>query len=103
MLGGEIPIDSSDDTNRRRILFYIIWTCLTIIFLCMCGSLHPNMPLPNQAILTRVWRTVRMMMICLVAPELPLGFAARRYVVARWFARSKKDFFAPYYIGAKVT
>jgi hypothetical protein len=56
-------------------------------------SLHPNVPPPNpnQGILRRVWRTLRMMIISLVAPELMLGFAARQYVVARWFSRSKKD------------
>jgi hypothetical protein len=44
-----------------------------------------------------------MILIALIAPELILGFAARQYFTAHWFARSKKDFFAAYYIGAQVT
>ncbi|KAJ7869548.1 hypothetical protein B0H14DRAFT_2345996 [Mycena olivaceomarginata] len=44
-----------------------------------------------------------MMIISLIAPELTLGFAARQYVVACWFARSKKHFFAAYYIANSVS
>jgi hypothetical protein len=46
---------------------------------------------------------IRMMLVALVAPELMLGFAVRQFFVARWFARSKKQFFAAYDIGAQVT
>jgi hypothetical protein len=44
-----------------------------------------------------------MFIISLVAPELMLGFAARQYVIARWFARSKQQFSATYDIGTQVT
>jgi hypothetical protein len=46
---------------------------------------------------------IRMMLVALVAPELMLGFVVRQFVVAHWFARSKKHSFTVYYIGAQVT
>ncbi|KAJ7703832.1 hypothetical protein B0H14DRAFT_2416357, partial [Mycena olivaceomarginata] len=70
-----------------RTLFYMSWNCITTISLCIWLSFHPNVPPPNQAIGTRVGQTLRMTMISLVAPEVMLGFAARQYFVARWFAR----------------
>jgi DNA-binding CsgD family transcriptional regulator len=44
-----------------------------------------------------------MMLVALMAPELTFGLAARQYIVAHWFARSKHHFCIAYQIDAQAT
>jgi hypothetical protein len=43
-----------------------------------------------------------MVLITLIAPELMLGFAARQYVVAHWFAKSTPCFLIADQISAQI-
>ncbi|KAJ7201119.1 hypothetical protein GGX14DRAFT_400295 [Mycena pura] len=49
----------------------------------MWVSLRLNVPPPNQGVLRRAWRNLRMMLVALVAPELTFGFAARHGKIKR--------------------
>ncbi|KAJ7704571.1 hypothetical protein B0H17DRAFT_894713, partial [Mycena rosella] len=61
--------------------------CLTTIFACTLVSVHPNVPSPNQTLLSLLWRRLNMMLVEVIAPELMVCFAARQFVTARWFSK----------------
>ncbi|KAJ7700317.1 hypothetical protein B0H17DRAFT_853140, partial [Mycena rosella] len=74
-----------------RRLFDIVWGCLTTIFACTWVSVHPNVPPPNQSLLSLLWQRLKMMLVAVIAPELMVCFAARQFVTARWFSKSKNS------------
>ncbi|KAJ7853271.1 hypothetical protein B0H14DRAFT_2758423, partial [Mycena olivaceomarginata] len=80
-------METCNDLQKCRPLFSIIWSCLTTIGLSIWISLRLNVLPSRLGFFARTWRKFRMMLIALIAPELMLGFAARQYVVANWFAK----------------
>ncbi|KAJ7919457.1 hypothetical protein B0H13DRAFT_244967 [Mycena leptocephala] len=85
----EEPV-SCDNINRcRRTFFGIVSGCLATVFACTWVSVHPNVPPPNQGQLALTWRRFWLMVVAVIAPELVVGFAARQFLDARWFSRSK--------------
>ncbi|KAJ7897714.1 hypothetical protein B0H14DRAFT_3124604 [Mycena olivaceomarginata] len=81
-------METCNDLQKCRPLFRIIWSCLTTIGLSTWVSLRLNVPPSRLGFFARTWRKLRMVLITLIAPELMLGFAARQYVVAHWFAKT---------------
>ncbi|KAJ7241797.1 hypothetical protein C8J57DRAFT_1644674 [Mycena rebaudengoi] len=82
--------DTCDDINNCRKLFDIVWGCLITIFACTWISVHPNVPPPNQGPLALLWRRLKMMLVAIIAPEVMVGFAARQFFIARWYAKEHK-------------
>lgn len=83
------PTESCDDINNCRKLFDIVWGCLATIFAVTWVSVHPNVPPPNQNRLALFWRRLLMMLAAIIAPEVMVGFAARQFFTARWYAKSE--------------
>ncbi|KAJ7888356.1 hypothetical protein B0H14DRAFT_2693722 [Mycena olivaceomarginata] len=90
ILGSRAPTDSCDDINNCRRLFNIIWGCATTIFAATWVSVHPNMPPPNQSWLALLWQRLKMMLVAVIAPEVMVGFAARQFVMARYWSNKFK-------------
>ncbi|KAJ6477954.1 hypothetical protein DFH09DRAFT_1056463 [Mycena vulgaris] len=86
-LDSRASTDSCDDINNCRKLFDIVWGCLATIFACTWVSVHPNVPPPNQSRLALFGRRLGLMLIAVIAPELMVGFAARQFFAACWYAK----------------
>ncbi|KAJ6477964.1 hypothetical protein DFH09DRAFT_1379330 [Mycena vulgaris] len=86
-LDSRVSTDSCDDINNCRKLFDIVWGCLATIFACTWVSVHPNVPPPNQSRLALFGRRLGLMLVAVIAPELMVGFAARQFFTARWYAK----------------
>ncbi|KAJ6468370.1 hypothetical protein C8R45DRAFT_1018477 [Mycena sanguinolenta] len=80
------PVSCDSNVNSRS-LFTIITSCLITVFACTWFSVHPNVPPPNQSKLALFWRRLGLMLVAVIAPELMVGFAARQFWDARWFAK----------------
>jgi hypothetical protein len=77
------PTTSSQDGTSicgRRLMFGIVWGCLSTIFLCAWVSVHPNIPKPQR--LEGIYRRFQLLFWMLVAPELILVLAMRQWVAA---------------------
>jgi hypothetical protein len=108
-----VALDTCDNIHECRTLLDITGGCLSTILLCTWVSLHLNVPplrlrrLPEQHIVSQGFfaplrkiicpiahaipsKKIEMMLLALVAPELIMGFAARQYIVARWFSRGER-------------
>ncbi|KAJ7331347.1 hypothetical protein DFH08DRAFT_1021432, partial [Mycena albidolilacea] len=81
-------METCNHLQKCRPLFRIISSCLTTIGLSTWISLRLNVPSSRLGVFARTWRKLRMILITLIAPEVMLGFAARQYVVASWFAKT---------------
>ena len=61
----------------------ILWSCLATIFACLWISVHPNIPLPNEAWWLVFLRRLELMFWALLAPELVIVWAFRQWLGAR--------------------
>ncbi|KAF7318760.1 hypothetical protein HMN09_00388300 [Mycena chlorophos] len=93
-----------DNIHNCRLLFDIVWGCLTTIFACTWVSVHPNVP-PRPPLHPKggswakrawwklsvaslpLWRRLKLMLVAVMAPEIMAGFAARQFVVAHKFSK----------------
>jgi hypothetical protein len=71
---------SQNGTCSRRLMFSIVWGCLSTIFLCAWVSIHPNIPKPLR--LEGIYRRFQLLFWMLVAPELVLVLSMRQWVAA---------------------
>ncbi|KAJ7807658.1 hypothetical protein B0H14DRAFT_2159967, partial [Mycena olivaceomarginata] len=70
-----------------RSLYDICWGCLTTIFACAWLSVHPNVPPPDpEEPVGSVGRRLKLMLITVIAPELMVGFAARQFIMSRYYS-----------------
>lgn len=67
-------------TCSRRLMFNIVWGCLSTMFLCAWVSIHPNIPKPQRH--EGLYRRLQLLFWMLVAPELILIFSMRQWVGA---------------------
>ncbi|KAJ7362422.1 hypothetical protein DFH08DRAFT_665224, partial [Mycena albidolilacea] len=67
-------------------LFDIVWGCATTIFAVTWVSVHLNVPPPNQSWLALLWQRLKMILVAVIAPEVMVGFAARQFVMARYWS-----------------
>jgi hypothetical protein len=74
-------------------LFNIISGCLATVFACTWVSVHPNIPRPGQGKLALAGRRLGLMLVAVIAPKVMVGFAARQFLDARWFSKSKQAIF----------
>ncbi|KAF7357426.1 hypothetical protein MSAN_01338600 [Mycena sanguinolenta] len=83
----EEPVSCDSNVNSRSLLT-ILSGCLVTVFACTWVSVHPNVPPPNQS---KLARRLGLMLVAVIAPELMVGFAARQFLDARWFAKEDKS------------
>jgi hypothetical protein len=71
---------SSQDGSRfcGRLMFGIVWGCLSTIFLCAWVSVHPNIPKQREGI----FRRFQLLFWMLVAPDFIVVLALRQWVAA---------------------
>ncbi|KAJ8080720.1 hypothetical protein PM082_017554 [Marasmius tenuissimus] len=67
----------------------IIWTCLSVIFLCTWTSVHPNVPsIPRSDHWALVlWDQTKIFFVALIAPELIVLWSIRQWFAARKMAK----------------
>lgn len=58
----------------------ILWSCLSVIFICCWSVVHPNVPGPKDSDRRVFWYKLGYAGCCLVAPELFLVYA-----IEQWF------------------
>jgi hypothetical protein len=100
--GDAIPISSIERRDpsacseliQSRTLWNIIWSCLSTIFLCTWGSLHPNISStpdePGMGRRDRPWKwlvevltyKLPLFLWALLVPEYILAWAIRQYIMA---------------------
>ena len=90
---------SCKDYDNCRSLLSIIWSCITTIFLCTWGAIHPNIPEPVDTRRMNIWRKsihkalsffrnkVPMFIYALLVPEYILAWAIRQHLMARKIVR----------------
>ena len=67
----------------QRSIWDILWSCLATIFACLWISVHPNIPLPNEAGWRVFLRRLELMFWTLLGPELVIVWAFRQWLGAR--------------------
>jgi len=86
----DLPTTSSQDGSRfcgRRLMFGIVWGCLSTIFLCAWVSVHPNIPKQREGI----FRRFQLLFWMLVAPDFIVVLALRQWVAAGRIAHIYND------------
>jgi len=81
---------SCDDLNGCRSLGDIIRSCILTILLCTWGSMHPNIPSPDERWPRIAWRRTGLMIVALIAPEAVIGWALRQRLAAAQLAKERK-------------
>ncbi|KIK66296.1 hypothetical protein GYMLUDRAFT_157760 [Collybiopsis luxurians FD-317 M1] len=76
------PGNSCNDINNCRTGLQIIWSCIAVLVACTWASIHPNIPGPKESWWKALTRKIGLMMLCLLAPELLIMWAARQWVDA---------------------
>ncbi|KAK7024468.1 hypothetical protein VNI00_016265 [Paramarasmius palmivorus] len=64
--------------NGCRTTTGIIWSCLSVIFICTWVAIHPNIPVPGTHSAVAVYQNVEFMVVALLAPEFMVLWAMRQ-------------------------
>ncbi|EIW75535.1 hypothetical protein CONPUDRAFT_21991, partial [Coniophora puteana RWD-64-598 SS2] len=72
-----------------RSVWSIVLSCLSTIFACIYTSIHPNIPSPYDKSSTVLFRSIGIMALTLLAPEIIVAWAARQFISALVFTRHK--------------
>ncbi|KIK66306.1 hypothetical protein GYMLUDRAFT_192967 [Collybiopsis luxurians FD-317 M1] len=76
------PGNSCNDINNCRTKLQIIWSCIAVLIACTWASIHPNIPGPKDSWWKVLRRKIGLMVLCLLAPELLVLWAARQWIDA---------------------
>jgi len=87
------PGPSCDDPNGCRSLGDIIRSCILTIILCTWGSMHPNIPSPDERWPRLAWRRAGLMLLALFVPEAVIAWAIRQRLAAAELAEVHKGEF----------
>ncbi|TFK61781.1 hypothetical protein BDN72DRAFT_429304 [Pluteus cervinus] len=71
---------------QDRTLNDIVRSCVLTIFACVYTALHPNIPDPEEKILQKIRRQLKMSFYMLIAPEAVIWWAMRQWYGACWIA-----------------
>ncbi|KAF5347159.1 hypothetical protein D9758_011042 [Tetrapyrgos nigripes] len=83
--------DTGDDSDDKRPIQDIVWSCLATIFACTWVSIHPNIPPIDEGLVKRFLRRVGITLLALIAPELVVIWALRQWLVSRQLAKEYAD------------
>lgn len=70
------------DSDDRRTIFDIIWSCLATILACTWVSIHPDLPGRDDSHVTVALQRGKLAVLALVAPELTITWAIRQWIAA---------------------
>ncbi|KAJ7031886.1 hypothetical protein C8F04DRAFT_959763 [Mycena alexandri] len=87
------PEASCDDINKCRTLFNIVWESFATLFACTWVALHQNVPDPKLRSFSLFMRTLRMVLVAVIAPELTVSFATRQLISALRISKGHEAFF----------
>ncbi|KAK7030817.1 hypothetical protein VNI00_013925 [Paramarasmius palmivorus] len=71
------------DINGCRTTLGILWSCLSVIFICTWVGIHPNIPIVDTHWAAVLYQNVEMMIIALLVPEFMILWAMRQRASAR--------------------
>src|SRR6266511_841808 len=77
----DIPQELTCQLQLKRTLFGVTWSCISTVIICAWASVHPNVPPPNQW--KARWNRLTLMFWMIIAPELVLAWAVRKFFAAR--------------------
>ncbi|KAK7028221.1 hypothetical protein VNI00_014911 [Paramarasmius palmivorus] len=66
------------DIRSCRTTTGILWSCLSVIFICTWVAIHPNIPVPGTHSAVAVYQNVELMVVALLAPEFMILWAMRQ-------------------------
>ncbi|KAF5366387.1 hypothetical protein D9758_009776 [Tetrapyrgos nigripes] len=84
---GEDDTTPASDSDAKRSIQDIVWSCLATIFACAWTSIHPNIPPINEGRVKSFLRRTGITVLALIAPELIVIWALRQWLVSRQIAR----------------
>ena len=79
----QLSPDASDSepskSQDNRTAAQIIWTCLSVVFLCIWTSVHPNVPNVRRSHHWALvhWDAAKITFVALIAPELMVLWSIR--------------------------
>ncbi|KAK7024469.1 hypothetical protein VNI00_016266 [Paramarasmius palmivorus] len=80
------------DINGCRTTTGIIWSCLSVIFICTWVAIHPNIPVPGTHSAVAVYQNVVLMVVALLAPEFMILWAMRQREQAKKIRKKFKKY-----------
>ncbi|ESK82947.1 hypothetical protein Moror_11825 [Moniliophthora roreri MCA 2997] len=80
------------DIRKCRTVIGIIWSCLSVVFICTWVSIHPNVPRVGTHAAVVIYQNIVIMVIALLAPELVVLWAMRQWFSAKEIAKKYKDY-----------
>ncbi|ESK86847.1 hypothetical protein Moror_3460 [Moniliophthora roreri MCA 2997] len=82
-----------DDIHGCRTVPGIIWSCLSVVFICTWVAIHPNVPTPHHNnTVTVTLQNAGIMVMALIAPELIVLWAMRQWFSARKIIKQFKKY-----------
>lgn len=69
----------------------IVWTCVSTLFICLWSMLHLNIPSQKDTFWNIFWRKARWLLLGVVAPEVPMLFAAGQWASAKRSVKAMRD------------
>ncbi|KAK7028218.1 hypothetical protein VNI00_014908 [Paramarasmius palmivorus] len=66
------------DIRSCRTTTDILWSCLSVIFICAWVAIHPNIAVPGTHSAVAVYQNVELMVVALLAPEFMILWAMRQ-------------------------
>ncbi|KAK7030818.1 hypothetical protein VNI00_013926 [Paramarasmius palmivorus] len=72
-----------DDIKGCRTVTGILWSCLSVIFICTWVAIHPNIPKVGTHSAVVVFNNVMLMMTAVLAPEIMVLWAMRQRASAK--------------------
>jgi hypothetical protein len=79
------------DINGCRTVFGILWSCLSVIFICTWVAIHPNIPKVGVHPAVVFYQDLEMMLIALLVPEFMILWAMRQRASAKAVGRKFKS------------
>ncbi|KAK7022811.1 hypothetical protein VNI00_016938 [Paramarasmius palmivorus] len=80
------------DINGCRTTTGILWSCLSVIFICTWVAIHPNIPVPGTHSAVVVYHNVELMVVALLAPEFMILWAMRQREQAKKIRKKFKKY-----------
>ena len=99
-LGPDSSASEPSTCDDDRTTAEIIWTCLSVIFLCAWTSVHPNIPnlrRSNHWALV-YWDEAKITFVALIAPELMVLWSIRQWLAARKMTKAYEGSMATVFI-----
>ncbi|ESK85327.1 hypothetical protein Moror_5993 [Moniliophthora roreri MCA 2997] len=80
------------DINRCRTVPGILYSCLSVVFICIWVAIHPNVPEVGKHRAVVVYQNLQLMLVALLAPELIIMWAMRQRFSAKRIAKKYKKY-----------